>query len=98
MSILKSTIGIVGENADDMMIIFRVLNNRHALSITSQFRLQVMYTFDHFDNDQNVALSEMKLRYATQSILNILPDFKWDDVTSQIKNKGIEFDELSSLL
>ena len=57
-----------------------------------------MYTFDHFDNDQNVALSEMKLRYATQCILNILPDFKWDDVTSQIKNKGIEFDELSSLL
>ena len=46
-----------------------------------------MYIFNHFDDDQNLALDEIELRYAKQSILNILPDLKWDDVTSQIKNR-----------
>jgi len=42
-----------------------------------------MYTFNHFDNDQIVALDEIKIKYAKQSILDRLPYSNWDDVTSQ---------------
>ena len=80
-----------------MTFFYKKKNKRHALLIKSRTSLQCMCIFNNFDNDQNV-VSEMKLRYATQFILNILPDFKWDDVTSQIKIKGIEFDELLSSL
>ena len=48
-----------------------------------------MYTFNHVDNVQNLAVDEIKLKYAKQSILNISPEFNWDDVTSQIKNKEL---------
>ena len=49
-----------------------------------------MYIFNHFDNDQNLALDEIELKYTKQSVLDILPDSNWDDVTSQIKNKEIK--------
>ena len=45
-----------------------------------------MFIFNNFDNDQNLALDEIELKYAKQSILNILPDLNWDDLTLQIKN------------
>ena len=45
-----------------------------------------------------MALDEIELRYTKQSILNILPDLNWDDVTSQINNKEMKLDELLSLL
>ena len=45
-----------------------------------------------------MAPDEIELKYAKQSILNILPDLNWDDVTSQIKNNEIQLDELLSLL
>ena len=45
-----------------------------------------------------MALDEIELKYAKQTLLNILPDLNWDGVTSQIKSKGIEFEELLSLL
>ena len=57
-----------------------------------------MYIFNHFDNDQNLALDEIELEYAKQSVLNIVPDLIWDDITSQAKNKEIKLDELLSLL
>ena len=54
--------------------------------------------FDHFDNDQNLALDEIELRYAKQSILSVLPDLNWDVVISQIRHKEIRLDELLPLL
>ena len=57
-----------------------------------------MYIFNYFDNDQNLALDEVELKYAKQYIWNILPYLNWDDVTSQIKNKEIRLDELLPLL
>ena len=42
-----------------------------------------MYNFKHVDNGQNLAVDEVELKYAKQSIMNILPDLNWDDVTSQ---------------
>jgi len=94
MSILKSTIGIVGENADDMINNFknihnklRMENNKHALLLTSQTSFQLVYFFNDFDNDQNLALDEIELNFAKQSISNILPDLNWDDVTSEMKIK-----------
>jgi len=56
-----------------------------------------VYIFNHFDNGQNLALHEIELKYAKQSILSILPDLNWDDVTSQIKNKEMKLDALSLL-
>jgi len=46
-----------------------------------------MHIFNHFDNGQNLALDEIELRYAQQSILSILPDLNLDDVTSQKINR-----------
>ena len=46
-----------------------------------------MYILNHFDNDRNLALDEIELKYAQQSILNTLPDLKQGDVTSQKINK-----------
>ena len=89
MSILKCTIGILGENADDMINSskihdkLKIENNRHALLIKSQTSLKLMHIFNHFDNDQNLALDEIELKYAQQSILNTLPDLTWDDVSLQ---------------
>ena len=57
-----------------------------------------MYSLNHVDNDQNLALDEVELKYAKQFISNILPDLNWDDVISQIKNKEIRLNELVSLL
>ena len=37
--------------------------NRHALLIKGQTSLQ-LYNFNHLDNDQNLALDEIELRYA----------------------------------
>ena len=48
--------------------------------------------FNHVDNDQNLALDEIELRYAKQSIWHIFPDLNWDDVTSQIKDNEIKLD------
>ena len=45
-----------------------------------------MYILNHFDNDQNLTLDELELRYAKQSILSILPDLNWDVVISQMKS------------
>ena len=56
-----------------------------------------MYTINHFDNYQNVALDEIKIKYAKQSILDILPDLNRDDVSSQ-KIQEIKLDELVSLV
>ena len=71
----------------------KIENTRHALSKTIQTSWQVMHIFNHFDNDQNLALDEKELRYAKQSTLSILPDLNWDVVISQIKNKEIKLDE-----
>lgn len=105
VSILKSTIGIVGENADEMINNLKKIhdklkieNNRHVLLIKSQTSLQLMHIFNHFDNDQNLMLDETELEHAKQSILNILPELNWDDVASQIKNKEIKLETLLSLL
>ena len=57
-----------------------------------------MQIFNHFDDDQNLVLDEMELKYAKQSISNILPDLNSDNVTSQINSKAITLDELLSLL
>ena len=46
-----------------------------------------MYILNHFDNDRNLAIDEIELKYAQQSILNTLPDLKQGDVTSQKINK-----------
>ena len=43
----------------------------------SQTSLQLMYMFNHFDNYQTLILDERELRYAKQSILNILPNLNW---------------------
>ena len=91
MTMLRSTIGIVGGNADYMINRLTKMHNklnieknRHALLVKSQTSLQLMYIFNHFDNDQNVALDEIELTYAKQSILNIWLNLTWDVVTSQI--------------
>jgi len=94
MTMLKSTIGIVGDNVDDeikhlknIYDKFEIEKNRHALLIKSQTSLQLMYVINHFDNDQNSILDEIELTYAKQYILNILPNLRWDVVISQIKNR-----------
>ena len=76
----------------------KLKSNRHALKIQSQTSFQLMYILNHFDNDQNLASDEIELRYAKQSILNILPNLNWDVVISQIRNTEIKLDELLSLL
>ena len=63
----------------------KIENARHALSIKIQTSWQLMHIFNHFDNDQNLALDEIELRYTKQSIQNILPDLNWDVVNSQMK-------------
>ena len=97
MTMLKSTIGIVGDS-DDFMIKdvkqihdkLRIENNRHALLVKSQTSLQVMYLFNHVDNGQHLALE-----YAKQAILDILPT--WIGMMFFHKFK-IKLDELLSLL
>ncbi len=105
IQILKSTIGIVEENADEMISNLKKIheklkkeNNRHELLIKSQTSLQLMYIFHHFDKNNNLALDEIELQQAKQSILNILPNLKWDHITSQIQNNEIKLDTLLSLL
>ena len=46
-----------------------------------------MYIFNHFDNAQDLALDEIELRYAKQSILSALPDLNWDVVIPQITHR-----------
>ena len=94
MAILKSTICIVGENADDMISNLsnthdkeKINNNRNVLSIQFQTSSQLMQVFNHFDNDQNLALEEIELKCAKQSISNLLAYLNWDGFTSRIKNK-----------
>ena len=105
MAMLKSTMGIVGDNADGMIKNLkkiydklRIANNRRALLVKSQTSLQLIYISNHCDNGQNLVLDEIELKYAKQSILNILPNLNWDVVISQTKNKEIKLDELLSLL
>jgi len=65
----------------------RIENNKDALLIKSQTSLQLVYMFNHFDNDQNLAVDEIEVNCAKQSISNILPDLNLDDVTSEMKIK-----------
>ena len=57
-----------------------------------------MYILNRFDNDQNLTSDKIELRYAKQSIVNILPDLHRDVVISQIRHKEMELDELLSSL
>jgi hypothetical protein len=105
ITVLKTTIGLVGDNADEMINNLKKIheklkieNNRHTLLIKSQVSLQLMNIFNHFDNDHNLVLDEIELTHAKQSILNILPNINWNDIVSQIKNKEIKLESLLSLL
>ena len=93
MTTLKSTIGIVSDNADDMIknskqILdkLKIENNRHAVLLKSQSSLQLMYISNHLDDDQNLVFDEIELKYAKQSILSILPNLNWNVVIPHIKN------------
>ena len=105
ITVLKTTIGLVGDNADEIINNLKKIheklkieNNRHTLLIKSQVSLQLMNIFNHFDNDYNLVLDEIELTHAKQSILNILPNINWNDIVSQIKNKEIKLESLLSLL
>ena len=77
MSILKSTIGIVGENVDNMVHDkLKIENNRHALLVKSQTSLQWMYIFNQFDDDQSLALDEIELKYATTIYIEYITIFE----------------------
>ena len=104
MTILKLIIGIVGENAGDMIDNSKkyMIKQKQRIidmlyKIKRQTSLQVMYILNHFDNNENLALDEIELKYAKQSITNILPDLNLDDVTSQVKDIEIKLDALLSI-
>lgn len=104
LSLLKDTIGIVGENADKLFEQLKVIHNKlksendkHSILIKSQASLQLMNIFYHFDTNNDFVLDEKEIIHAKQSILNILPDLDWNDVLKKIKDNQIKLESLLEL-
>ena len=79
LKLLKETIGLADENADELIEKLRNIHNklknendRHSLLVKSQASLQIMNIFNHFDKDHNLVLDEKELKYAKESILMVL--------------------------
>lgn len=105
LSLLKETIGLADENADELIEKLRSIHNklkkendRHSLLVKSQASLQIMNIFNHFDKDHNLVLDEKELKYARESILMVLPNLEWQDVKSKIENKNLKVQNLLELL
>ena len=105
LKLLKETIGLADENADELIEKLRSIHNklknendRHSLLVKSQASLQIMNIFNHFDKDHNLVLDEKELRYARESILMVLPNLEWQDVKSKIENKNLKVQNLLELL
>ena len=105
LKLLKETIGLADENADELIEKLRSIHNklknendRHSLLVKSQASLQIMNIFNHFDKDHNLVLDEKELKYARESILMVLPNLEWQDVKSKIENKNLKVQNLLELL
>ena len=105
LKLLKETIGLADENADELIEKLRSVHNklknendRHSLLVKSQASLQIMNIFNHFDQDHNLVLDEKELKYAKESILMVLPNLEWQDVKSKIEDKNLKVQNLLDLL
>jgi hypothetical protein len=105
LSLLKETIGIVGENSDELFRQLKAIHNklksendRHSILIKSQASLQLMNIFYHFDTNNDFVLNEKEIIHAKQSILNILPELDWNDVLKKIEGNQIKLESLLELL
>ena len=105
LKLLKETIGLADENADELIEKLRTIHNklknendRHSLLVKSQASLQIMNIFNHFDKDHNLVLDEKELKYAKESILIVLPNLEWQDIKSKIENKTLKVQHLLELL
>lgn len=105
LKLLKETIGLADENADELIEKLRSIHNklknendRHSLLVKSQASLQIMNIFNHFDQDHNLVLDEKELKYAKESILMVLPNLEWQDVKNKIENKNLKVQNLLELL
>lgn len=105
LKLLKETIGLADENADELIEKLRSIHNklknendRHSLLVKSQASLQIMNIFNHFDQDHNLVLDEKELKYAKESILMVLPSLEWQDIKNKIENKNLKVQNLLELL
>ena len=103
--VLKSTVGLIGDNSNDMFNKLKQLhsnleleNNRHSLLIKSQASLLLMNIINHFDKNSNFILDNAEIEYAKQSIINILPNVSWKQIENKIQNNELKIESILELI
>jgi hypothetical protein len=105
IEILRTMVGVVGDDLEAIMDNFKQVyekikkeNNKHARLLKAQTSVQLINLFKHFDEDNDLKLSSVELNNAKKIILLILPELKWDEIISKIKNKKLTLSETLNIL
>jgi len=105
IKILKNTVGLIGENSDELFIKLKEIynnlnleNNRHSTLIKSQTSLLLMNIINHYDKNSNFELDLNEINYAKQSILNILPNVTWKQIENKIQNNQLKLESILELI
>ena len=103
--ILKNTIGLIGENSDELFnklknvhLNLQEENDRHSVLIKSQTSLLLMNIINHYDKNSNFKLDYSEIEYAKQTLLNTLPGITWTQLESKIQNNELRLESILQLI
>lgn len=101
LEMLKNTIGIMGENADDVIGKLRQIhqslqleNDKHSLLVQNSAMLHILNIIRHFDSNVNFVLDYNEIELAKDMILKSFPKLKWENVQEQITGNTLSADNL----
>ena len=73
-------------------------NDRHSVLIKSQLSLQLINIIRYFDNNQDLILNKKEIKHAKKTLLNVLPNIKWEDIKDKIKNNESKLESMIELV
>ena len=101
LEMLKNTIGIMGENADDVIGKLRQIhhslqleNDKHSLLVQNSAMLHILNIIRHFDSNVNFVLDHNEIELAKDMILKSFPQLKWETVQEQIMDNTLSAENL----